>query len=108
MNNKIKKIGSMLILIFISIGFLVGCSFSTPLFIKHSEKRTMILEKPPIRIIITGEITNIKNENIVKLIQELDKAKYKNYNFDDTYNIGTDMDFSNNHKIELNSKVQRK
>jgi len=107
MTNKIKRIGSMIILAVITVGWFIGCSFSTPIFTKHSEKRTLILEKPPVRIIMTGEFDELNNNNIIEIINALNGVTYYNYNFDDTYNIGTDIGLKHEYLLKYDSKIKK-
>jgi len=104
---KIKKIGSIIILIIIYIGlfsfplFFNGCSITTPLFSSRDNKASLIVEKPPMRIIISGEYTTIKTEELIRVMKELRKHKYHNYNFDDTIII--DSEHATMHKDEYNT-----
>ena len=89
MNLKIKKTGSILIVSIIyfeilMIPFMVqGCVMTSPLFSAREDRATVIVEKPPIRIIYSGEYRYINAKNTIKVIRELDKTEFKNYNFDD-------------------------
>ena len=96
MNPKLKKIGSITIVIFICIELLIilfsvqGCVMTSPLFSAREDRATVIVEKPPIRIIYSGEYRYINAENTIRVIRELDKTKFENYNFDDKISVDSE------------------
>ena len=78
-----------------------GCSTTTPIFSSRDNLGTVVIEKPPIRIILSGEYTDIDTNNLIKVMKELRKHKYHNYNFDDTIII--DSEHATMHKDEYNT-----
>ena len=86
--------------------FLSGCSVTSPLLSSRNDKASVIIEKPPIRIIITGEYSDIQTKNLITVMEELRKHKYYNYNFDDSITI--DSEHITSHKDEYSSTHQRK
>ncbi len=106
----LKKFSSMIVLTIIWAGitlpFIQGCSVTSPLLSTRNDRATVVLEKPPLRIILSGEYTEIETDNLIKVLQELRKHKYHNYNFDDSIIIDTDSVWTSN-ESHMNSH-QRK
>jgi hypothetical protein len=91
-----------------SIFFIMGCSFSSPILSKHEEKRTVLLQKSPIRIYISGQMDDLDAKNINSIIRELDKCTYHKYNFDKGFTTGTGIDLSHSHSSSYNSETKFK
>ncbi len=110
MPYKIKKIGAGIILVLIYIGtfsfplFIQGCSVTSPLLSSRNDKASIIIEKPPIRIILSGEFTEIDEQKLIRIMRELRKSKFYNYDFDDSFTIDSEHEvvhsdsYSNKHK----------
>jgi hypothetical protein len=86
--------------------FIIGCSFSTPLLSRHDDKRTILIQKAPIRLYFSGQFENLDAENINTIIKELDKCKYYNYNFDKKFSTDMDIDLSHTHSSTYNSSTK--
>ena len=79
------------IIIFINLFSLIGCTFNSPLFDYTNKKRaTVIIEKPPFRMTLNGEIDDDDYNNSLRIIKEIENIKYKPYRFNDTCEIVTD------------------
>ena len=74
---------SDIFIVFLIFG-LQGCSTSSPFFSTRNDKASVIIEKPPTRVILSGEYNNIDVDNIIKVMEELKKHPYHNYKFNDT------------------------
>jgi hypothetical protein len=86
--------------------FLSGCSVTSPLLSGRANKASVIIIKPPMKIILSGEYSKIQPEDLVKLMKELRHHKYYNYNFDDSITI--DSEHVTSHKDSYSSTHQRK
>jgi len=103
-NPVIKKISAFLLLVltfFFFLGtslILHGCSVSSPIFSARNDKTSLIIEKPPTRIIISGEYGKLDVENILKVMRELRKHAYHDYNFDNSVVIDSEHVSTTNEK----------
>jgi hypothetical protein len=96
--------GAVLLLSFISL--FHGCSFTSPLFSTRDNKASIVLEKPPLRILLSGEYSQIDVDNIIKIMEELRKHKYYNYKFNNTIII--DSEHATIHDDSYNVKYKNK
>jgi len=112
MAPKIKKIGAGIILFLIYIGtfsfplFFQGCSTTSPLLSTRNDKASMIIEKPPVRIILSGEFSSIDEKKLINIMKELRKSPYHNYDFDDSITIDSEHEVV--HTDNYNSKHKRR
>ena len=91
------------------IPFIIsGCSVSSPLFSKRNDKASMIIEKPPVRIMISGEYSKINTDDVIKVLRELRKSEYKPYKFGDTIKIDSDHVVSSQETIIYGDKNKNK
>jgi hypothetical protein len=63
---------------------LEGCSTNTPFLSYRNDKATIVIEKPPTRIILSGEYKDINVTQILMIMEELKKHPYKKYHFNDS------------------------
>ncbi len=94
--NIFTKWGYIIIIIFILVTIIIGVlsggvGLSTWLSENYVPKKIFIVEKYPVRIIMFGEYSDVspseKGEQILKLIQELNKVKFEKGTFTDELNI---------------------
>ena len=77
-------------IVFLMLG-LQGCSTSSPLFSSRNDRASIVIEKPPTRIILSGEYNEVDVDNVIKVMEELRKHPYHNYHFNDTININSEQ-----------------
>ncbi len=88
------------------IFFISGCSTTSPLFSTRDSKASIIVEKPPMRIILSGEYSTIDEDAIIKVMKELRHHKYHNYNFDDS--IVIDSEHATIHRDDYKTNYKRR
>ena len=86
--------------------FIQGCATSSPLFNYRENKAFVIVEKPPTRIILSGEYDKIDPNSIIVILKELRHHKYYNYEFDSSIDI--EAEHSTNTTDRYNSTHRRK
>jgi len=92
--------------VILPIIILQGCSMNSPLLSARDNKASIIIEKPPMRIIVSGEYHDIDEKAIIKIMKELKTHKYHNYNFDDSIII--DSEHATVHKDDWKSSSKRR
>ena len=111
--KRLLKIGAEVILTLTLLGSLLtplliqGCATQSPLFSTRDDKASLIVEKPPMRILISGEYTNIDSEEIIAIMKELRHHKYHDYHFSDTIEIDSNHATTTTEKIETKHKRGR-
>ena len=111
--KRLLKIGAEVILTLTLLGSLLtplliqGCATQSPLFSTRNDKASLIVEKPPMRILISGEYTNIDAEEILSIMKELRKHKYHEYHFDESISINSEHISSTTEKIETKHRRGR-
>jgi len=112
-SKKKQKIFSSIILLIIIIGsillplfLLSGCVITSPLLSARNDKATVVIEKPPVRIIVSGEYTDdlIDVNSTERILNVLNKMKYSNYNFDDHISIDSEHSTFTSEKYESKFK----
>jgi hypothetical protein len=66
----------------------------------------MIIEKPPTRIIVSGEYKDINVSALLKIMKELKNHPYHNYHFNDT--IVIDSEHVSREKTSIQSNCESK
>ena len=80
--RKYFRYGSVVILIFIGICIVVGCTQAI------QPKAWVSIEKPPIKIVIVDNEKDITPETIDMLLQHTRRFQYQNYKFNENTNVG--------------------
>ena len=106
MTNRWRRRGSIAILLLIAIGWLAGCSFSSPLLSTHDQKRILLIEKPPVMIYMSGQFDNIDDKALIEVLKVLDTMIYRPYNFNKTMSINSEIDLSHSHKSVYDSNTR--
>ena len=88
------------------IFFISGCSITSPLVSSRANKASVIIIKPPMKIILSGEYSKIQSDNLIDIMKELRHHKYYNYNFDDSITI--DSEHVTSHKDQYISTHKRR
>ena len=111
-----KKIGTGLVLGIVYSGILMvplctgGCATQSPLFSTRANKASVIVEKPPLRVILSGEYSAIDADSVIRVLKELRYHKYHNYRFTDSISIDSNHATTNveQHDIKHNMQYKRK
>jgi hypothetical protein len=76
----------------------------------RNNKGTVIIEKPPVRILISGEYIDrlIDINGSAKLLRVLDGMRFEDYNFDSHYSIDSEHSTITTEKYETNFNRKRK
>jgi len=111
--KRILAIAILLLIIYTSILFpllMTGCTVTSPLLSARDNKGTVIIEKPPVRIIISGVYTGrmIDINGTDRLLRRLDRMEFENYNFDSHYSIDSEHSTITTEKYETNYNRKRK
>ena len=95
------------VIIFINLFSLIGCTFNSPVFDYTNKKRsTIVIEKPPFRMTLNGEIDDDDYNNSLRIIKEIENIKYKPYHFNKTCELVTDRNIYIKHE-NINNKVSK-
>jgi 20S proteasome alpha/beta subunit len=74
----------------VPIFFIQGCSTTSPLFSARDNKASVIIIKPPMKIIISGEYAKLNTDHLIDIMREIRKHPYHNYNFDESISIDSE------------------
>ena len=91
--KKAMKISGWIILVMTVLSvllplFISGCVMTSPFLSARDNRGTIIIEKPPVRLIYSGEYPKkIDVNGTLKLMKELDKMEYKDHDFEDKIEI---------------------
>lgn len=80
--SKYFKYGSIVVLSFMAIVAIIGCSQSI------QPKAWLSVEKAPMRVIVVDNEKDIEPEVIHMIIDHLENIKYENYHFNTETGIG--------------------
>jgi len=94
-----------LVVLSISLPFIFqGCATQSPLFSSRNDKASLIIEKPPTRIIISGEYKDIDVNEIIRIMKELRKQPFHRYRFEDSISIDSNHITTSTENINSNYK----
>lgn len=92
--KKVMRMSSWIIILIVLISTIIplftlsGCVMSSPLFSARDNRGTIVIEKPPVRVIYSGEYPEkIDVNGTIKLLNKLNDLKYKPYKFESSINI---------------------
>jgi hypothetical protein len=71
----------------VTVFAMQGCSEQSPFFDSEPNRHNVIITKPPMRVIMTGNIGDKEHEQIMQVIDRVDKVKYHNYKFNENEHI---------------------
>lgn len=94
------RILSHLVLAFIVVLNLGGCSVNSLLFEAENAKPTVIIEYPPNRITYGGHFDDEGRKHLTEVIKQMQKSEYKDYHH--LYPLGASLDIATK---EINSNT---
>jgi len=71
---------------------LQGCSIESPLFQAHPSIKSIVIERPPTRVIYNGAVTQEGHDFTIKCLKEMRNTSYKNYKFNSDTNINVNFE----------------
>ena len=74
-------------LIWVSLIALSGCSMQSSLFSLNPTSSGVVITKPPMRIVYTGELNKEDKIFALALVRELKDVNYSDYNFNENVNV---------------------
>jgi len=74
-------------LLILMIASLQGCSIQSAFLDTKSDRHNVIITKPPMRVIMTGNIGRVEHKQILKVIDRVDKVSYHNYKFNENEHV---------------------
>jgi len=74
-------------LLILMIVVLQGCSIQSALLDTESDRHNIIITKPPMRVIMTGNIGWVEHKQIMQVIDRVDHVKYHSYKFNENEHV---------------------
>jgi len=75
---------------------LQGCSLESPLFQARPAVKSIIIEKPPTRVIYSGAVTQEGQTFAIKCLKEMRSTNYRDYKFNSDTNINVKFETIDN------------
>ena len=91
---------------FMGISFIMGCSFSSPLLNIKPSSSVIVIDVPPNRVSVSGEMEKDDFEYLFSYLDMMLDENYHRHHY--RYPSGIDVDFKvdTEHKTEFNSNVK--
>ena len=112
--NLLRK-ASIVVLFFMFVLFILslasvfqGCSSTGPLMSYRENRASVIIEKPPTRIILSGEYDDIDVDNVLKIMREIKTHRFHDYNFDDSISIESESIYTTKDHYSTTNKRSRR
>jgi len=110
------KLSTKLVLMFVLVLNITGCSVSSALFSSSPNKPIVIIDYPPNRIAYGGHFEPIDSKQLLEILNELNKRDYKDHHY--RYPVGVKVNsllsdtktdtFSGSTEVSTKHKRKRK